>query len=112
MAIITNQQPNTDLDQANLITQQIQSAWQILQRVFDNAKDFVWSDPAQAQAKFDLFGSNAGDLVLISAAYSAMVETYLGSRPTILPQGYGIQVNGDGTVTVSVPQTSSSSSGA
>jgi len=69
---------------------------------FRRMADFVWRNPygLTPQEIFDLYGDKAVDLCRLSSAAQAMVETYTGTRPAVVPEGYDLQYNADGTVTV------------
>jgi hypothetical protein len=67
---------------------------------------FIWSNPANAQAQFNLFGTNAAGLCVLASAYVAFVAAATASPPiSPMPEGWDVTPNSDGTVTV-VPPTS------
>lgn len=69
---------------------------------FKRIAAFVWKNPLglTPQQVFDLYGTKAFDLVKLSMSYQAMLETYTGVRPSVVPEGFDLTVNADGTVTV------------
>src|SRR5438874_1044545 len=100
---IINLNPPTPIDpnkaKALSLKSQINSKYRDITNLFAAAKEFVWNNlDLTPQQAFDLFGKDAADLVKVSAAYVALVQTYTGVAPQVVPDGYTVQPNSDGTV--------------
>jgi hypothetical protein len=63
----------------------------------------VWEDPTQAQAVLNTYGTNAATLVLAAQIFAQAQQSATGVAPAVVPTGYALTVNGDGTVTVTPP---------
>ncbi len=110
MAII-NTAPSAPLTQQQILaaqaaaySAQMNQQYQQMARLFQQVGKFCWANPAPnsaPQAVFDAFGTNAGDLFKLAAAFTALVATYTGTSPTSpVPSDYTYVINNDGTVTV------------
>jgi hypothetical protein len=115
---VINTAPSTPLTPAqqlaNAVVQQqaqMQTLWRQITNVMNLTASFVYNCPLangtgskfSAQDVFNAYGTNAADLCKLSEAVVTMIGTYTGITPAIPPAGYSIQVNVDGTVTVTNP---------
>ena len=91
-------------NQAKALVNQQNRAFSQLGQIYQVVLQFIWSDPATAQAKFDAFtaaGFNASGLLTNAVAYQTLYQTVTGvALASPLPEGYSLQPNQDGTVTV------------
>ncbi len=87
---------------ANTFAAQINGQYQQISNLFGRVFSFIWNNQQgqTPQQVFDLFGTNAGDLLKVANAFAAMVQTYTGTAPTLIPIGWTVTVNGNGSVTV------------
>lgn len=108
MPIINPNQPSAPTPQERLQNRAVSFSNQLNQQynqiitLATQVAEFVWRNPLgmTPQQVFDAFGTNAGDLVKISQAYTILIQTYTGVAPQITPPGFKVTVNNDGTVTV------------
>lgn len=93
--------------QAAMYTQRANQQWAQLASLFNSLANFIYNNSAGPQAAFDAFGTSAGDLFTMGAAYQALVLAYTGvALPSPGPVGATVTINPDGTVTfVPAPAT-------
>ena len=96
-----------DQKRANELVQFQIDAWHASTKAFNQTTHFIWSDPTQAQAKFDAFQSQSykgSDLVSNSESYIALAASLGVTVPNPVPVGYSLTVDsGSGAVTVVPP---------
>ena len=90
--------------------QQMRQLWQQIQSTMTNISNFIYNCqmkddngvPFTAQAVFDAYGNNGGDLCVLCSAVKTMIGDYLGPQnaPVVPPAGFSLQINTDGTVSV------------
>lgn len=91
---------------------QQKNAFTQITRVFKDVSTFIWGDLTAGvpQTKFQAFtdaGYRATDLVVNAQAAIALIATLTGVMPdSLVPVGYSLTLNDDGTVTVVEPSES------
>jgi len=75
-------------------------AFASMQAVFEYMTAKIWGNPEAAQAEFDKWGSDGAELCKLSNAYLALMKAYTGEDIPVIPDGYDLRVNEDGSVTV------------
>lgn len=74
-----------------------------IDKLFKDLSTFLYGQ-ANPQDAFNAFGTSAGDLFTLAAAYVAMKTAYEGVAPASpVPAGAHIVINSDGTVTYTAP---------
>ncbi len=89
--------------QAQGVRSQINRQYRDLTSLATQTAAFIWQNPSKAtpQQVFDAFGTDAGDLVKLTAAFVALITAITGTAPNLVPPGVKVTVNSDNTVTVS-----------
>ena len=93
--------------QAKQLTDARQYTSQLMEATRAAVASFIWADPTQAQAAFNAFtaiGVKATDLLADEVAFQAFIQARTGALPpSLMPAGYSLTPNADGTVTVVAP---------
>lgn len=85
--------------QAQTLINQCNVKYAGIGQLFGQLANFIYARP-NPQDAFDAFGTKAGDLFNLAAAYVALKTAYEGSAPASpVPAGAHIVINADGTVT-------------
>lgn len=90
--------------QADSYCNQINTLYSQIVGVSKQITHFIWDNTSKAQDRFDLFGpsgTNAGSLCHLAGLFNYLITDITGSGISIIPSGFSVTPQNNGTVIVS-----------